>query len=335
MARKPSFKLLLSHNYVPKLLSLLVALLIFSYHFFSNTTTESLVSPLTIYNKSSKFGILNHATRNIKIIVRGQSADVNRFLANAQNPYIAITPKAEGLYRTSVRFSLGTDKVEVRLVPQYVTLHIVRYGQKQIPVFPRFSGTVPEDFRLLDTKILLSPAALLVRGPQSSLDKIDSFQTFPISLQGKTGSFTATTSVEIPKNIVLTDSANIITAKIRIGKIVQQASAQLPVLFSGLGPDLVVQLQSADGAPLKAPSVTAILSGGPKEIKRVLAMKNLFYIEAVKLKDGDKKTLSVHANAKKLPIGVSLMSFSPAEIPVVVSSLPSPRKTKSKNKKDK
>ena len=101
-----------------------------------------------------------------------------------------------------------------KIEPSTVPLRLERTVEREIEVRAQFEGKLPDGYKLRSVQI--TPSRVWVRGPESRGNKLEQAPTEPISLDGRTESFTDTQiAIDIPdKKIAALDA--IVTVRIEI-----------------------------------------------------------------------------------------------------------------------
>ena len=180
---------LLLQNIGWKLLSAAIAVILWFVVVGEPRYVASVSAPLNFRNVPEDLEVSLDRPDSVTLEVRGPSGSLDPSdladaavlldLASVDKPgqRTFTFSQANVVLPTSLRF--------VRAVPSQVRLQFERKLSREVPVQVRFSGPPPAGFGIKEQYVL--PASLLVTGPASRVNKVESAETDPIDLAGVTG----------------------------------------------------------------------------------------------------------------------------------------------------
>lgn len=206
----------------------------------STPTTKRMTVPLVV-NIASNAQITNTPQQQVDIEVTGDKRNVEQINRSDLTASLDLTDMNPGDWV----ISLSPDTVFVQLpqgvkladvVPGRIAVNIEAVEEKELPVRPLTTGSLPEGFEVYSTSVL--PARIRVRGPASVVSGLEYIETEPIDIAGKRTEFTARQVVVMspdPKAALLNTVVDVV---FRMGERRVERSFTIPV----------------EGDPLKAAS---------------------------------------------------------------------------------
>jgi len=205
-----------------KLLALMIVLVIW----FSVAGQTRQAAPITIQNVAvsldnlpSQLAVTSTEPADVSITVQGpedQLRELRIAVATRSSDLVAhadLATLTEGvqLARLSVR-GLPDGVSLKKIEPDSIRVTLDPIRTREVPVEPRFAGTLPEGYKL--TSATTEPATVTLSGPQSVLDTIDKLTTTTVSLNNRTASFDEPVDVDITGSDILVKNKVILHVQI-------------------------------------------------------------------------------------------------------------------------
>lgn len=157
--------------------------------------SERVVEASVSFNRPRGFTVLD-PTRTVNVRLLGSKKAVRRL-----NPYqvsvsVDLSPRQQG----SATINLGPENVlapdgleVISIEPSTIQVDLEREINQRVPVIPKIVGKPAAGMIAQDPEV--SPNQVLVNGPESRIERIESLTTPPIDLEGRTSSFEETVPV--------------------------------------------------------------------------------------------------------------------------------------------
>ncbi len=104
--------------------------------------------------------------------------------------------KREGVYRyrvTGLEVNLPRGVMVKGIKPRMIEIELDRLVKKEVPVVPKTSGKPAEFYKVSSVKV--TPGHVVMEGPKRYVSKVKNLETQPVSVSGRSSSFTSTVSV--------------------------------------------------------------------------------------------------------------------------------------------
>lgn len=172
-----------------KVLSLVIAFLLWL-QIASRQTIQTTVSvPVEFINMPPQLEIAGDYPQRVDVVIRserGLSPDERRMAAvidlRSADAGVEIYP----LTQNNIWNAAGVEIIS--LTPSTIRLQLERTASRIVKVEIDIVGSPARGYKLTDVK--MSPGEVMVTGPESRLQKVTTAKTEPISVEGRTSSFT-------------------------------------------------------------------------------------------------------------------------------------------------
>jgi YbbR domain-containing protein len=294
---------LVTYNLPLKLLSLAIAVSIWSFVNFGERDTEETVrAPLELRNIPAHLMITSPRVDFVDLRVSGPRA----LLGRIDRDRLAISFELNGVRPGPAVFRIDPDALNlprgvkvVRLTPAQVTLELERVGHKSVPVHLRLEGKPANGLQVAETKV--APDTVQVNGPVSDVEDVQAANTVPLDIrQLRPGTFERELALEPPSDY-LAFSANKVAVQVRLEDIIVTREFKSVAL-------------TARNASLRCdirPSHVRVVVRGPKRLVDNLDLSNgAAYVDA----EGKAPGRRVVKPAVDLPTGVELLKLEPTKV---------------------
>lgn len=191
----------ISHNWPIKILSITAAVLLFLFNQMATLEERFLSIPLEVI-VADQYIPAESAPKTVRVTLRGQSEEVNLVLEDDIEVYADFSEyTTEGNYTVPIKVvkqgSLAhIDPLELQVEPRQLSLRIEKKLSKSVRVKPLLVGYPAKGFEL--SQYFLTPSSVEVDGVKSTVEKLDSVETEPIDLSGRTEDFTIRVRLKKP-----------------------------------------------------------------------------------------------------------------------------------------
>jgi len=179
-------------NWPVKVLSIVLAFILFIFHRLNTMTTRPLSIPLAI-ETSSALTPASAYPRTVRVTLRGEDNSIQSIADNDIEAYVDLTRyEAEGSYSAPVQIrkkesALGIEPLEIVVYPLKISVQLDRKISKTLPLSAVITGRVADGFNLISHSI--SPSEITVTGPLGLLESVAEIKTEPIDLDGRNSDF--------------------------------------------------------------------------------------------------------------------------------------------------
>jgi YbbR domain-containing protein len=215
---------LLLHNWHLKLISLLLATILWAEVARIPTSEIALSVPLEIQNIPKGTEVYGDTTDPVEVRLRGPSSLVRTVTPQALSIAIDLNDITMGqgkilpLSPELVRAPAGVEVVQV--IPARVRMTIEPKATKTVRIYPRLTGSPAAGFEL--GKAVVTPESIEIEGPASHVMKIESIETTDINVSGKQATFRENPELDIEDPLIrvpkLDPIAYPIVVEVRIGR---------------------------------------------------------------------------------------------------------------------
>jgi len=227
-------------NWPVKVLSIVLAFILFMFHRLNSMTTRPLSVPLTIETSSSLIPASAYP-RSVRVTLRGEDNSVQSIADSDIEAYADFTRyETEGLYSAPVQIrrkesALGVEPLEIVVYPLKISIHLDRKITKTLPLAAVITGRVADGFDLISHSI--SPPEIVVTGPLGILESIAEIKTEPIDLDGRSGDFSIAVNIANPNPLLVLRGNGMAEFSCLINPTVSVRSIDgIPITLKGLDP---------------------------------------------------------------------------------------------------
>ena len=181
-------------------------------------------------------------------------------------------------------------------------------SSRSLGIKPTFSGQIPDGYFIREVKF--DPPLVTLVGNDRSLRAIGTLFSTPIQLTDRRQSFSDNVSAVLPRSIKV-DGENLLRVTVDIER--SEASKEFVVApqFVNVGADLTVK-------SVTPKTIQVVLVGQPAALQQLTRSQVELNVDLAGVLSGGTK-IPITASMFQLPSGVSVGSFTPGEIEVILS----------------
>jgi YbbR domain-containing protein len=209
-------------NLVWKLVSLLLAILLWLAYTSTPDVVTTYTAPIVYRNLASGWMVTGNSPENVHLELRGTPARLTpASLADAVVLFdlgnVNTTHQERTFTIAESNLNLPPGVEFLRAVPSQLRLRLARMAAKEVPVEIQLSGSLPSGFRIREQSV--SPDRLRVAGPEARVSTVSQVQTDPIELRylSRSGEHRVDAFVDDPQ--VHFESSPAVTVKLTIERI--------------------------------------------------------------------------------------------------------------------
>ena len=222
-------------------------------------------------------------------------------------------------YTVSFPGDVKNSAIEVvKRNPDNISLTVVKWEEKQIPVVGKLTGTLPENYVSDKQNMTLGHESIQISGPKDVIDQIDQAQ-IRVDMTGRTESVAA----NFP--ITLCDSSgnpvtDVSAVTVNVGQVwmnvpvllVKEVALEMPIIAGGGLTADDVELLTINGVDIRNDRYVISIIGSPTNVQKVPDVIQLGVIDLSKeIEDFQNREYAI-----KLPEGVRNLSTGLDTVPV-------------------
>lgn len=307
----------ITNNWPIKILSITAAVLLFLFNQMATLEERFLSVPLEIRTSEQYIPAENYP-RTVRVTMRGQSEDINLVLEDDVKVYADFTEYGqEGRYTVPIRVVkegrlAHIDPLELHVEPRKISLKIEKKLSKSVDVKPRLVGYPAKGYEL--TQYFLTPSSVEIEGVESTVEDLESIETEPIDLSGRTEDFTVRLRLKKQDQFTAFPGGDTVEFfGIVQEKTILKTVEDIDLIALDLASDLAVS-----GVPEDA---WMTIQGSQLQLEQVNNEDFMLTFDCSDIEEPGMYTLSVTPD---VPRGVLVMKYSPTSVEIEVSELEEP-----------
>jgi YbbR domain-containing protein len=205
------------HNWYLKLASLCLATLLWAAVSNEASSEIGLEVPIEYRNVPAQMEITGDMTNTVQVRLRGSANVIKGITARDIATTIDLNnmrtgEKVVALSPHNVEAPFGADVI--RVSPSSVRFTLERTVMKNVPIVPIILGQPAEGYEV--GRVLLSPSAVQIEGPESRLNSLSSIATVPIRIERRQSAFEQTADLDVPDPQIRLQHPSPVNVKIEI-----------------------------------------------------------------------------------------------------------------------
>ena len=298
-------------NWVPKIISLLAAALLFYLYNVSKYDTRVLVIPLE-YSISDTLALINSLPGTVRVTLKGESNVIYSIPEGDIRAFVNLSVYTmPGTYRVPILIekkgsALTASFLEYTLYPLDVEVQLDKKITKKIPVVPVFGSEMPENYEIINVQV--QPGEVDIVCPAALADAVTKIETEAIVAASQEGVYSYRAKLNSPKETIQILNNQSVMVLWEVKKIIVYKTFQdIPVTARGLSDSFEI---AGD-----IPQVTVKVSGLRHDIESLILESKMVTIS---LTDIDQPGVYSVAIETKLPSTIRVESILPSNITVRV-----------------
>ncbi|MFH0899229.1 MAG: CdaR family protein [Pseudomonadota bacterium] len=241
----------------------------------------------------------------VTVRVRGPWTRVKRFGEDDVEPiHVDLSNASSGDFfflEEMVRLPPGLKVVSIS--PPAIRLELEKYASKEVTVTPAIVGTPSRGYQI--ERSTVDPRRVKVRGAKSVIESTASVQTRPVSVDGRSYSFSERIGLDLPEPRLRAVDVNMVRVDVEIiEEPAELIYRQVPVKVATMGAGGVAPAAVAK-IGVQPESVVVVLRGSRKAIDRVSRAQVSARVELVRDDAGTGKKQKLPVLIDGIPRGVS------------------------------
>jgi YbbR domain-containing protein len=299
-------------NWPVKVLSIVLAFILFMFHRLNTMTTRPLSVPL-IVETNTELVPASAYPRSVRVTLRGEDSGIQSIADNDIEAYADLSRyETEGLYSAPVQIrrkesALDIEPLEIVVYPLKISVQLDRKITKTLPLAAVIQGRVADGFDLISHSI--SPPEIEVTGPLGLLESITEIKTEPIGLNGRTGDFSMEVHIASPSPLLVLRGSGIAEFSCLINPTVSVRSIDsIAITLKGLNAHFAADMGGRTGS--------VRIDGKQSELDAFHPPPDFFIVDCSGIEEPGTYTLPVTVN---LPPDFSLIRHEPEDINLTVT----------------
>lgn len=187
----------IADKWTAKVISIILAILLFAYHKADSMEKRVFSAPLFI-EIDGNYTTASSYEQTVRITMRGEANSVYPVLENNIETFVNLKGKTKGTYRVPVQIrkkgaAITADSLEITVYPIEISLTIDYKVSKYVPVSPNLRGNLKSGFQMVSSS--MTPARILIEGPADTLAAITELSTEAIDLEERNSDFSVLTNI--------------------------------------------------------------------------------------------------------------------------------------------
>src|SRR5437867_4038505 len=189
----------LIYNWHLKLISLILAVMLWMVVATETSSELGMEVSLEYRNIPAQLEITGDTTNTVQVRLRGSSNVIRDISAKDVSTTIDLSQMRTGekivaLSPQNVQAPFGAEVIRVN--PSSVRFNLERTITKSVPIVPTILGHPADGYEV--DQVLVNPNMIVVEGPESRVDPLDSIATIPIRLDQRESRFEQTADLDVP-----------------------------------------------------------------------------------------------------------------------------------------
>ncbi|MDR2375426.1 MAG: hypothetical protein LBD96_03200 [Treponema sp.] len=305
---------LVAENWVPKVLSIALALTIFMFHRI-NTLETRFFSSLLILELPSHLCPSSSYVRMIRITLRGDANNIQPIQDDDVEAYIDLSSyESPGTYHVPINIrkkgtAMEVEPLEISVNPVTINIDLDYKQNKYVPLTANIEGTPEPGFDLVSHT--LSPAQVVLEGPGGLLENVLELYTDLINLNGRNADFSVTVPILNPDPLLTirgnatTEFKGFVHSRIDVRNF-----GNIPITLLNLDPALRAEPDFRTG--------TVRLEGSRGNLDAFSPPSGFLTVDCSVITQAGRYTLPVKA---ALPPSLSLVRTDPGELGITVTAV--------------
>ncbi|MDR3130390.1 MAG: hypothetical protein LBU18_02465 [Treponema sp.] len=296
-------------NWHIKVLSIVLAIILFMFHRMSLLENRFFSAPLHIETNENLVPA-NSYPRMVRVSLRGEANSIYPILEDDIEIYLDITKyTSEGIYRMPVLFrkkgtALGVEPLEISVDPPEVSVELDQKISKYVPLIPNFQGDLAEGYELVS--YTLTPTQVIVDGPLRLMNSLSKLSTDLIELSGRSDDFTATIRIMNRDPLLLIRGDGMTEFQGMVRRFIMIRSFEnLPIRLRGLGDDF-------EGVP-SVETGSIRIEGPQSELDAFEPGPDTLFLDCSEIAEAGVYTLHIQAD---IPSSFTLIRSDPSYVTV-------------------
>jgi len=309
MSRGGSSKFLFD-RWLPKILSLLAAVLLSLFYQINNLQERFFSVPLAIETDDS-FSVTGDVPLYVRVHLRGTEEQIFSIMEDEIAAVADFSSHdSEGTFKVPIQIQMKKqvqpldETLEIQVEPREITIFQEEKVIRSLEIRPVLTGFPPNGYELV--QYFMSPSSVTVQGPRSQLEDIHSISTEEIPLAGRYDDFTVSTRLVPPGRNVYIPGGDIVEFRGVVDEaIIVQSLTSLEIVTVDLSSGLYISEA--------LPEMSMTIQGSQLQLEQLRPRDFHFFLDCSNITVPGTYTLPIQVD---VPSGVAVLKYFPREVPV-------------------
>jgi YbbR domain-containing protein len=295
------FRGLFTRNILLKVVSLIIAFLLWGFLMLEKKSEVALSIPVRVENIPQGTVVTSPPPSDVRVVVRGRRTQLSA-MSDRILPYVIDLTGARAGVNTfeviAAKILLPRGLQIVHISPAQFDIHLSKVTDKRLPVAVRFRGALPAGYKL--TSYNVQPEIIAISAAREELAELKSLETEPIDLSPLRGDIELSVDLSLRDLHILDITTHSVDVRLNIEeREVERSFKNLPVTFP-------------EGRSARGQSTVSVTVRGPAGIMENLEAGDLkAFAEAVRRGRGSRAAIRVEA-----PENVNVIRVTPTTLEV-------------------
>jgi YbbR domain-containing protein len=239
-------------NWPAKVLSVILAIILFTFHQISTLEEDSFSAPLRI-ESNGQLVPSNSYEDSVRITLRSDERNINSIDREDIEVYVDLMKiDVPGTYRVPVLVrktgtAVGIDPLEIRVNPSEIEINLDYNSSKSVSVTPNFRGSLDSGYEMISYS--LEPTQVEIEGPRSIIDSVTSLSTEYIELTGRRSNFVTTSRITASDPLMKFQGSGLVEVHGFVQELIMIRNFNnLPITITGLNNRFTASLNIDEGS---------------------------------------------------------------------------------------
>ncbi|MDR0556940.1 MAG: hypothetical protein LBG43_03585 [Treponema sp.] len=308
----------IAENWTAKVISVVLAILLFAFHKASSMEERFFSAPLRLeidgsYTPSSPYD------QTIRVGLRGEANSVYPILEDDIIAYIDLKGKTKGTYHAPVQIrkkgtALGVEPLEIKVEPGEISLTIDHKASKTVPLKTNVRGSLRNGYHLADWS--LSPEQAVIDGPADVIANISELFTEDVELGDHDSDFSVVVNILNHEPLAILRGGATVEFKGVVQEILSQKTYEnIPITLKNLDSTRWTAILNIENGSLS-------VEGRQRDLDRYMAL-DAFSVDCAGIQEAGSFSLPVDVN---VPVYLSATASAPQMV-IVTAQVAAPPAT--------
>ncbi len=297
-------------NWLPKLIALVIAILLWLYINYEQLPGKYFSVPLEVRNIPKGMAIAQSYNNTVTVKIKGPGDVIQSINAKYFKASLNLTHAVIGENRFPVEVKLTRNIKRIRIVsskPEEIKINLDKSILKELPVSVTVINSPAEGF--IKTRETFFPKTILIKGPQTIVEKLEMIRTKPIDIGGVTGSIYKEVELDLPSEFIFTYNYKRVNANINIKKNYKvRYLKKIGIVIKDLSDKFKIKNQDDIFVNIK-------IYGPPERLAKLDKEHNFLFIN---LSDISERGVYIRKVEYKIPWNCKIRKIDPNEVRIDV-----------------
>lgn len=191
------------HNGPAKLISLVIAVLLWLYVNYKKLPERSFTIPIALNSMPKELSLMESYINVVKVKIKGPEDVIQTYLPAHFSAYVDLKKAGRGQNYLPVKVQTLKKNKRLRIVsilPSEIAVSLDKFIMKELPVSPVIVNTPAEGY--VRSEETYYPKNITVKGPARIVGEMNALLTKPVDIGGVTGSIYKEVELDLPNEFI-------------------------------------------------------------------------------------------------------------------------------------